>query len=223
MLNRRLFVALGMALALVGTGWLAALAESQQGETAAQPASKVSACCSGCSGCPSAKTCEGGSCPLAASDPGGKACPASQQANLVSTEVKEGDASEGEAESKVECPLSHGAVDKSVSTDYKGGQVYFCCGGCKAKFTKDSAKWSTQANRQLVASGQAKQVACPLTGRPASAEKKITVAGQEVGVCCGGCLGKLNSQDKEEQLETVFGDKGFDKAFKVPESSDSET
>ena len=47
------------------------------------------------------------------------------------------------------------------AVEYKGGKVFFCCMGCPKKFTADTAKYATAANAQLVATGQAKQVACP--------------------------------------------------------------
>jgi len=35
------------------------------------------------------------------------------------------------------CPVSGEAVSKDKFVEYEGRKVYFCCDGCKAKFTKD--------------------------------------------------------------------------------------
>lgn len=120
-----------------------------------------------------------------------------------------------QAEKKLLCPLSGEAVNKDASADYKGGKVYFCCDGCKAKFEADTAKYATKANEQLVASGQAKQTACPLTGGTCKAATAIDVDGNKVCFCCNNCKGKVTAAEKDKQLELVFGDKAFAKGFKV--------
>jgi YHS domain-containing protein len=35
------------------------------------------------------------------------------------------------------CPVSGEAVSKDKFVEYEGRKVYFCCDGCKAKYTKD--------------------------------------------------------------------------------------
>src|SRR5262245_27809739 len=50
------------------------------------------------------------------------------------------------------------------AVDYKGGKVYFCCMNCPKKFSEDPSKFAAAANAQLVATGQAKQEKCPLSG-----------------------------------------------------------
>jgi YHS domain-containing protein len=119
-----------------------------------------------------------------------------------------------EGTSTCTCPISGGPIDKSVSVDYKGGKVYFCCGGCISKFKSETAKYAVQANQQLVATGQAKQIACPLTGKPAKASTALKVGGVDVCFCCGGCRGAVAKADAAKQCEMCFGEK-FDKAFKV--------
>lgn len=112
------------------------------------------------------------------------------------------------------CPVSGQAIDKNFSTDYQGGKVYFCCGNCKAVFTAAPAKYAAKANLQLVATGQAEQTGCPITGAKTDATKTLTVNGVEVRFCCGGCQGKVAKAKPEEKLELVFG-KGFAKGFTV--------
>jgi YHS domain-containing protein len=129
------------------------------------------------------------------------------------------DEKRGEKEWKAICPVSGQAADKSVSSDYKGGKVYFCCAGCPGKFEKETAKYATKANHQLAVTGQAEQVACPLTGKDVNAEKSAEVGGVKTAFCCGGCLGQVAKASAEEQVELVFG-KGFEKGFKVKKASE---
>jgi YHS domain-containing protein len=124
-----------------------------------------------------------------------------------------------EKESKLEgvkCPVSNRAVKEASAVDYKGGKVYFCCDNCPKGFAKDTKKFAAKANAQLVATGQAKQGACPFTGGKVNPETKITVAGAEVGFCCEKCQGKAEKLEGDKQVETVFSDAAFTKAkFKV--------
>src|SRR5437764_5009736 len=49
----------------------------------------------------------------------------------------------------IKCPVS-GKAATANSVDYKGGKVYFCCENCPKAFSKDSTKFATKANAQLV-------------------------------------------------------------------------
>lgn len=110
-------------------------------------------------------------------------------------------------------------ADKTVA--YKEGNVYFCCDGCKGKFAKEPEKFATGANRQLVATKQYEQKACPLSGGEINPEKKTKVAGVEVAFCCGNCQGKVAAAEGEEQVALVFSEKAFEKAFEaVPEKEE---
>jgi len=108
-------------------------------------------------------------------------------------------------------------ADKSA--DYKGGKVYFCCDGCPKAFAKDQAgdkKMDTVANTQLVATGQAKQHKCPLSGGDLNKDTEITVAGAKVSFCCDKCKGVVEKLKGDEQIAKVFSDEAFEKAgFKV--------
>jgi len=114
-------------------------------------------------------------------------------------------------------PKAAAKADKSV--DYKDGKVYFCCDNCPKGFAKDQAgdkKMSAKANAQLVATGQAKQAKCPLSGGDLNKDTEITVAGAKVQFCCNNCKGKVEKATGDEQTDLVFSDKAFEKAgFKV--------
>ncbi len=113
------------------------------------------------------------------------------------------------------CPVSGKAVKAESSVDYKGGKVYFCCDKCPAAFEKDTAKFATKANMQLVATGQAKQVKCPITGKELNPATEIKVDGVPVTLCCNNCKGKVSKAEGDEQLNLVFGDDAFKKGFEV--------
>ncbi len=101
------------------------------------------------------------------------------------------------------------------AVDYKGGKVFFCCMNCPKAFAADTAKFAAKANHQLVATKQAKQVACPFTGEAVDAATKIKVEGAEVAFCCDMCKGKAEAS--KDQINLIFADKAFDKGFKVGE------
>lgn len=99
------------------------------------------------------------------------------------------------------------------AVDYKGGKVYFCCMNCPKAFAADKAKFAAKANFQLAATKQAKQVKCPLSGEDVDSSQSIKVSGVDVAFCCGMCKGKAEAE--KDQVAFLFGDKTFDKAFKV--------
>lgn len=118
----------------------------------------------------------------------------------------------------VMCPVSNKQVKAESSAEYKGAKVYFCCDGCPGAFAKDTAKFATKANAQLVASHQAEQVKCPLSGGPVKAGTEVKVAGSSVGFCCNNCKGKVEKAEGDAQAELVFADAAFAKGFKVSEA-----
>jgi YHS domain-containing protein len=101
------------------------------------------------------------------------------------------------------------------AVDYKGGQVFFCCKNCPKAFAKDTAKFATRANQQLALTKQAKQIACPYSGKELAEGTTVSVGGVDVSFCCKNCKGKTEKASAEDAVEMVFGDKAFDKGFKV--------
>ncbi|MEZ6087651.1 MAG: hypothetical protein R3C05_06430 [Pirellulaceae bacterium] len=129
-----------------------------------------------------------------------------------------GIAAEESDKKECKCPVAGKAITVDTagdSTEYKDATVYFCCGGCKAKFEAGKEKFATKANMQLVATKQAKQVKCPIAGRPVNDAQSIKVDNVTVGFCCGGCKGKASSAEGDEQLALLFGEKAFAKGFEV--------
>jgi hypothetical protein len=105
------------------------------------------------------------------------------------------------------------AAKPDQSVDYLGGKVYFCCAECPKSF--DAAKHAVAANHQLVATKQAKQMKCPITGESHDTQHTVKVADVEVAFCCLNCKGEVADADKESQLKMVFGNEAFRRAFKV--------
>jgi hypothetical protein len=120
----------------------------------------------------------------------------------------------------IKCVVSGGPakdIDGS-SVDYKGGKVFFCCNNCPKAYGKDKAKFSTKANHQLAATGQAKEVKCPLTGRDLNPDAVVEIGGVKVAFCCNNCKGKAAAATGDDQINLVFSDKAFDTGFKVPKA-----
>ena len=137
---------------------------------------------------------------------------------LVATVMAEDKKEEKVKLEGIKCVVS-GQKATENSVDYKGGKVFFCCENCPKAFSKDTAKFATKANAQLVATGQAKQAKCPLSGGPLNPDTAITVGGAKVCFCCEKCQGKVKEAKDAEALELVFSDKAFEKAgFKVPKA-----
>ena len=137
---------------------------------------------------------------------------------LVATVVAEDKKEEKVKLEGIKCPVSGGKATEN-SVDYKGGKVYFCCDKCPTAFGKDTAKFATKANAQLVATGQAKQAKCPLSGGKLNPDTAITVGGAKVCFCCEMCQGKVKAAEGDKQLDLVFSDAAFKMAgFEVPKA-----
>lgn len=122
----------------------------------------------------------------------------------------------------IHCVMSSKPANVATATEFKDCKIYFCCEGCKTKFSENPKKFLSRANRQLVETGQYKQVACPISGGDVDTDqtvklgKKLTVA-----LCCGNCKAEVEEAKKEKRIgKLVFAAKPFEKAFaKVEEES----
>ena len=117
--------------------------------------------------------------------------------------------------SGAKCPIAGSPAMKGLSVDYKGGKVYFCCAGCPESFQANPKAHAVAANKQLFVTGQAKQIACPMTGGAVDKSKTVMVDGKAVAFCCDGCLGTAKESAGAELDAMLFSDEAFDKAFKV--------
>ncbi|MGE3314527.1 MAG: hypothetical protein AB7O26_05370 [Planctomycetaceae bacterium] len=130
----------------------------------------------------------------------------------ISADEKE---KEKDAKYKIVCPVSGQPGAKDHAVKYKGGDVYFCCDNCPKAFEKEPAKFALKANAQLVGTGQAKNVKCPLSGGKLNKEQFAEVDGVKVTFCCGNCKAKVEKAEGEKKSELVFSDAAFAKGFKV--------
>jgi YHS domain-containing protein len=116
---------------------------------------------------------------------------------------------------KATCPVSGKPAVEDKTVEYKGAKVYFCCGGCPAAFEKDTAKYAAKANQQLVATEQATQVKCPLSGGKLNPEATVTVGDVKVQFCCNKCQGKVADAKADDQVTMAFSDEAFKKGFEI--------
>ena len=118
--------------------------------------------------------------------------------------------------SEIKCVVSGRPVNPEATAEYEGGEVYFCCPGCPGAFAKDTEKFAAKANHQLVATDQAEQIGCPMSGREIDPDTTIEVAGAEIAFCCSNCQSSAEAEEDEaKQIAMVFSTKAFKKAFKV--------
>ena len=105
-------------------------------------------------------------------------------------------------------------VKLEKASEYKEGKVFFCCGRCVGRFDANPNEFATQANHQLVRTGQYVQTACPISGGDVDDEQASVVGGVNVKFCCSRCKGKVDkATDEQAKAELVFSEKRFDKAF----------
>ena len=111
----------------------------------------------------------------------------------------------------IKCPVSGKQAVAKGKVDYKGKVVYTCCTNCPKAFAKNPEKFAVKANAQLVATKQAVQVGCPISGKAVDPKWQIELAGTKIGFCCKVCCKKAADAKDDEQLTLVFAN--FDKAF----------
>jgi YHS domain-containing protein len=119
-----------------------------------------------------------------------------------------------------QCPVSGEDASKEQAAEYRGKEVYFCCADCKAAFEKDSKKFSTKANHQLVQTRQFVQTKCPLSGGDLNKDQSIKVNGVKVAFCCEKCKGSMEEASKDDQLTKIFANEVFAKSFEAKKKED---
>ena len=116
----------------------------------------------------------------------------------------------------VKCLLNpKGAAKADKTAAFEGGKVFFCCGNCPKTFDGKVGKSEAlraKARAQLIATGQASQGKCPISGGPAKAGTEVVVGGAKVRFCCKNCQGKVAGLSGDKQLITALGDKASKKA-----------
>ena len=81
------------------------------------------------------------------------------------------------------CPISKKAAKEDIFLNVNGQKVHFCCNNCPKAYAKKiglTAKLDAEPT-----------AACPISGRPASAEHRvIRKTARLLNFCCGNCLKK---------------------------------
>jgi YHS domain-containing protein len=114
------------------------------------------------------------------------------------------------------CVATNHPINANISADYHGGKVYFCSDECRKNFLADPARYKVRANYQLVVTGQAREVACPFTGKPLNPRiAPMEVGGLSIGFCCRACQQTVSVADYQTRIELVFSDAAFNKGFVV--------
>jgi YHS domain-containing protein len=111
----------------------------------------------------------------------------------------------------IKCPITGKQAVAKGKVAYKGKSVYTCCTKCPKAFAADPDKFAIKANAQLVATKQAVQVGCPISGKKVDPKWQVEVAGTKIGFCCKVCCKKAAEAKDDAQLELVFAN--FDKGF----------
>lgn len=104
---------------------------------------------------------------------------------------------------------------KDLTALHKGATLQFCCARCVKMFKDDAAKFAVAANHQLVATNQAKQVKCPLTGEKVDASVILEVAAINVAFASEECKKKIADAKPAERANLVFGEQAFARGFVV--------
>ena len=121
----------------------------------------------------------------------------------------------------IKCLFCKMDVKQDVAVDYKGAKIFLGCAGCVGAFeekVKTDKLVAAKANWQLVATKQAKQKGCPMSGGEIDKEKMVKVGDKatvSVGFCCGNCQKAAAEMKGDKQILALFNDKAFKKAFVV--------
>lgn len=113
------------------------------------------------------------------------------------------------------CPVTGAPADEAAHAAYRDGQVSFCCEHCMSAFKKNPNRFAAGANMQLMATGQAMQVACPISGETlgSRAEFVSSVRGVPVQFASAEAQERFLATPENEQVKLVFGNSAFDRGF----------
>ena len=90
---------------------------------------------------------------------------------------------------QVTCPVSGKPVDPSISLDYQGKTIQFCCKKCPRKFKEDSAGYMAKYYKSFTT-----QTQCPVSGEDINPASFVSLSKDEkVFMCCDKCLKKFDA------------------------------
>jgi YHS domain-containing protein len=76
-------------------------------------------------------------------------------------------------------------------------KVAFCCPNCQAKFEKADDEGKLKIAFANLEKGFTRQVKCPVSGKPISAEHMAEYEGKKVYFCCPNCPAAFNADPKK--------------------------
>jgi hypothetical protein len=104
---------------------------------------------------------------------------------------------------------------EQIVAEHKGAKVQFCCAICVKEFKKSPEKFAAVTNHQLVATRQAKQVKCPVTGAATDPTLSFDVAGVSVRFATSDARKKVADATLRDRMQLVFSDTAFARGFVV--------
>jgi YHS domain-containing protein len=94
------------------------------------------------------------------------------------------------------CPIRKEAIDPTVSIEYQGQKIYFCCSGCDEKFLKDPESYFAEMKKRGEVT-ESIQTVCPVSGDVLDKDKmSLTLPGRKVHFCCKKCVSKFKKSSK---------------------------
>lgn len=116
---------------------------------------------------------------------------------------------------ELKCPVNRSAVKRELHSDYGEGVLFFSDDEAMAQFDKKATSFAAEANYQLFLSGQAKQKACPVSGKPFDEDVFIQVKSKQVAFESRLAKVKIDRARPLTKFKKIFGSSPFKKAFEV--------
>ncbi len=108
------------------------------------------------------------------------------------------------------CPKT---ANEKIVVEHKGAKLQFCCNICVKEFKKTPEKFAAVTNHQIVATQQAKQARCPITGAEIDPALSFEVAGVNVQFATSDARKKVADATVRERMQLVFSEAAFARSF----------
>ena len=97
------------------------------------------------------------------------------------------------------CPIRQEPIDKSVSLDFQGQRIYFCCAGCDTDFLESPEKYFSEMKGRGEVTDSIQQK-CAVSGEKLEDHNTyLTLSGRKIYFCCKDCRSKFK-RDKEKYV-----------------------
>jgi YHS domain-containing protein len=97
------------------------------------------------------------------------------------------------------CPVREEPIDKSVSIDFQGQRIYFCCAGCDTDFLEAPEKYYSEMKGRGEITDSIQQK-CAVSGEKLEDHGTyLTLSGRKIYFCCKDCRSKFK-KNKEKYL-----------------------